>query len=95
MDTAGIRDTADIIEEIGVQKAISHAKEADLIIYVIDSSAPLDQNDYDILKNHLSQRFNTPVKLTCDSSGKGKISFSFRDEAELERLIAIFDTAKQ
>ena len=50
MDTAGIRDTADIIEEIGVQKAISHAKEADLIIYVIDSSAPLDQNDYDILK---------------------------------------------
>ena len=52
-------------------------------------------NDYDILKNHLSQRFNTPVKLTCDSSGKGKISFSFRDEAELERLIAIFDTAKQ
>ncbi|MDE6812451.1 MAG: chromosome partitioning protein ParB, partial [Duncaniella sp.] len=52
-------------------------------------------NDYDILKNHLSQRFSTPVKLTCDSSGKGKISFSFRDEAELERLIAIFDTAKQ
>lgn len=50
MDTAGIRDTADIIEEIGVKKAISHAKEADLIIYVIDSSAPLDQNDYDILK---------------------------------------------
>ena len=50
MDTAGIRDTADIIEEIGVQKAIRHAKEADLIIYVIDSSAPLDQNDYDILK---------------------------------------------
>ena len=45
MDTAGISDTADIIEEIGVQKAISHAKEADLIIYVIDSSAPLDQND--------------------------------------------------
>lgn len=52
-------------------------------------------NDYDILKNHLSQRFSTPVKLTCDASGKGKISFSFKDEAELERLIAIFDTAKQ
>lgn len=51
--------------------------------------------DYDILRNHLSQRFSTPVKLTCDASGKGKISFSFKDEAELERLIAIFDTAKQ
>lgn len=52
-------------------------------------------NDYDILKNHLSQRFNTPVKLTCNASGKGTISFSFKDDAELERLIAIFDTAKQ
>ena len=60
-----------------------------------DESKRLSNNDYDILKNHLSQRFSTPVKLTCDASGKGKISFSFRDEAELERLIAIFDTAKQ
>ena len=58
-------------------------------------SKRFSNNDYDILKNHLSQRFSTPVKLTCDASGKGKISFSFRDEAELERLIAIFDTAKQ
>ena len=58
-------------------------------------SRRFSNNDYDILKDHLSQRFSTPVKLTCDASGKGKISFSFRDEAELERLIAIFDTAKQ
>lgn len=50
MDTAGIRDTGDIIEEIGVKKAILHAKEADLIIYVIDASTPLDKNDQDILE---------------------------------------------
>ena len=36
MDTAGIRSTEDIVEKIGVDKAIHHAKEADLIIYVID-----------------------------------------------------------
>lgn len=50
MDTAGIRETEDVIEKIGVDKAISHAKDADLIILVIDSSVPLDRNDYDILR---------------------------------------------
>ena len=51
--------------------------------------------DFDILRDHLSHRFSTPVKVSCDASGKGKISFSFRDDDELQRLIAIFDTAKQ
>lgn len=50
MDTAGIRDTSDIVEKIGVDKAKSHAKEADLIIYVADSSIPLDENDAKILE---------------------------------------------
>ena len=50
MDTAGIRDTEDIIEKIGVDKAIRSAKESDLIIYVIDSSVLLDDNDISILK---------------------------------------------
>ncbi len=50
MDTAGIRDTEDIIEKIGVDKAIKSAKESDLIIYVIDSSVLLDDNDFSILK---------------------------------------------
>ncbi len=51
--------------------------------------------DFDILRDHLSHRFSTPVKVSCDASGKGKISFSFRNDDELQRLIAIFDTAKQ
>ena len=50
MDTAGIRSTEDIVEKIGVDKAIHHAKEADLIIYVIDASTNLDENDDKILK---------------------------------------------
>ena len=49
MDTAGIRDTKDVVEKIGVEKAKSHADKADLIIYVIDASTELDENDYEIL----------------------------------------------
>jgi len=50
MDTAGIRDTEDIVEKIGVNKAKEHANEADLVIYVVDASRELDQNDFDIMK---------------------------------------------
>ena len=50
IDTAGIRDTDDIVEKIGVEKARNAADAADLIIYVVDGSCPLDENDEEILK---------------------------------------------
>ena len=50
IDTAGIRDTNDIIEKMGVEKAIRIASDADLIIYVLDSSTELDDNDRDIFE---------------------------------------------
>lgn len=50
--------------------------------------------EFDLLGTHMSQRFNTPVSFTCNKSGRGKITFSFRNESELERLIAIFDGIK-
>lgn len=49
VDTAGIRDTEDIVEKIGVDKAKKYLLNADLIIYVVDSSTKLDENDEDIL----------------------------------------------
>lgn len=52
-DTAGIHDTSDTVEKIGVEKAKSSLDQADLVIYVADSSSPLDQNDkriFDLLK---------------------------------------------
>ena len=45
IDTAGIRNTADIVEKIGVDKAKKYALDADLIIYVVDASVDLDEND--------------------------------------------------
>jgi len=54
IDTAGIRNTEDIVEKIGVEKALEISEEADLVLYVIDSSVPLDENvqrTLSILKN--------------------------------------------
>ena len=48
-------------------------------------------NDFDILKHHLANFFQTDVQLTCNAKGKGKIAISFKDEQELERIIAMLD----
>ena len=46
------------------------------------------------LSDVLSDTFHTHVKLNCSAKGNGKITFSFRDEKELERLIGMFDKLK-
>lgn len=48
-DTAGIRNTQDVIEKIGVERSRSYARKADLILYVVDASLPLDDNDREIM----------------------------------------------
>ena len=55
----------------------------------------LNNADYDVLKQHLSKSFGVAVSFACNKDGKGKISFPFKNEEELERIIRIFDTLKQ
>lgn len=51
--------------------------------------------DFHLLKKQLSSFFDTKVQLTCSEQGKGKISISFDNEEELERIMGIFDTLKK
>ena len=50
IDTAGIRSTEDIVEKMGVDRAKEYARNADLVIYVVDAARPLDENDEKILE---------------------------------------------
>ena len=50
VDTAGIRDTEDVVEKIGVDKSLEAMQDADLILYVVDASVPLDDNDKEIME---------------------------------------------
>lgn len=52
---------------------------------------PPVNHDYDLLRDHLSARFNTKVQFSCDARGRGKITIPFSSEEELERLIASID----
>ncbi len=69
VDTAGIRKTDDTVERIGVKKAISLIKGADLVIAIFDSSEKLDEDDYKILE--LIKNKKSIVLLNkCDLSPK-------------------------
>ncbi len=75
IDTAGIRQSSDAVENIGVQKSLDSIEEADLVILVLDSSRDLDTEDYKIIeklrdkkyitvlnKNDLSKRINLEIE---------------------------------
>ena len=51
--------------------------------------------DFDILTSHLTKAFGVKVKMACDASGKGKITFAFNSDDELDRIISIFDRLKE
>lgn len=50
IDTAGIRDTEDLVEKIGVDRAKEYLEKADLTIYVVDTSIPLNEDDIQIME---------------------------------------------
>jgi len=73
IDTAGIRETSDVVEKIGVKKAIAAADDADLTLFVVDSSTELDENDMYIL-NLLKDKKVIILYNKIDIESKVKIS---------------------
>lgn len=61
IDTAGIRETVDIVEKIGVDKAKKSVEDADLILYVVDGARPLDNDDTRIMELLEEQRVITVI----------------------------------
>jgi len=101
VDTAGIRDTNDYVESIGVEKAKANAIDADLILFVMDSSRPLDENDEKIMSLIydkkvivlLNKSDLTPIvteqdlkNLKAYNKNFAVISFSAKNETGLDLL---------
>lgn len=72
-DTAGIRETNNLVEKIGVDKAMESARDADLILYVIDSSEEISEEDKNILEQ--IRDFNVIILLN-KSDLKQKVTSS-------------------
>ncbi len=97
MDTAGIRNTEDSVERIGVMRARKEAMQADLILYVMDSSTRLDENDREIIdfikdkkcivllnKSDLPPVIN--VSEAKEQTGKSVLPFSAKSGEGLDKL---------
>ncbi len=96
IDTAGIRDTADTVEKIGVERSRQYAHEAELILAVIDSSSPLTEEDGEILELTrgkkaiiLLNKTDLARTLTADDMkewGCAVLDISAKNETGLEAL---------
>lgn len=95
IDTAGIRKTDDIIEQIGVDKAREYAKDADLIIFMMDASEPLDDNDLEIaelikdrksivLLNKTDLGINHETSISAEKVGCPVIEISAKEHQGLD-----------
>lgn len=77
-----------------VEELVRNVKEENAPATKANNSKKQDDT-YHQLKKHLTHFFQTPVQLTCSEKGSGKISIKFKNEQELERIIAIFDKLNQ
>ena len=97
IDTAGIRTTEDTVEKIGVEKAMKSAEDADLVIYVVDASTKLDENDriiMDFIKNKKAVILlnKSDLSIVIDSkemetlTGKDVIQISAKENIGIDKL---------
>ena len=97
VDTAGIRESDDKVEQIGVEKAKEMAEDADLILYVVDGQKDLDENDKQIINiikdkqaivliNKTDMETKVNIEEIKDLSGLDAILFSAKEGTGLDLL---------
>ncbi len=97
VDTAGIRETEDIVEKIGVERAMQAAADADLILYVVDASVPLNEDDVRIMEFIrgkkaivLLNKMDLPAAVTQqlleEKTGQPVLPVSMKNQEGLEAL---------
>lgn len=74
-----------------VEEIVRKMKEGAEIPAAKKNAAKQTHPEFHQLKKQLTHFFQTPVQLTCSAKGNGKISIKFKNEQELERIIALFD----
>jgi len=83
-----VRKTEEIVKELNNPEPLESPEAAPV------KSKSQTANEYDELKKQLASFFNTKVALSCNEKGAGKISISFENEKELQRILQVFDSIK-
>jgi len=83
-----VRRTEEIVKELNNPESAESPEAAPT------KPKPKTSDDYDELKKQLASFFNAKVALSCNEKGAGKISISFENEKELQRILQVFDSIK-
>jgi len=82
------------LTEERVKQELNSPESAETTEAVPNKSKQKTAAEYDELKKQLTSFFNTKVALSCNEKGAGKISISFENEKELQRILQVFDSVK-
>mgnify|MGYP004443808995 CR=1 FL=1 len=98
IDTAGIRETDDVVEKIGVERSKEKLKEADLVLLILDSSRKLDLEDNEIIQNVKDKKcivilnkidLKQEIDLTVLDKFDNTIKISAKEEIGIDKLKAL------
>ena len=96
-DTAGIRDTKDTIEALGIDKSKEYIKNAELVLFVVDSSTGITDEDKEIFNSLDSKNVivilnkSDITEISCDSFGCKGINLSAKTGDGLEKLTSTIE----
>ena len=95
VDTAGIHDTEDIVEKIGVTKAMTTISDADLILYIVDGTCALNDDDYRIMDALQGKKVITLINKNDQNLVVDKLGITSKLETKILEISAKEGTGKE